>query len=298
MDERNPVTIAATTEAVADLPISVEEFTRRLAWMKQKMELTQKFFKEIMVEDTDYGMIPGAEKPCLLKPGAEKMLEVYGYAACIKRVDEREDPATGFYEVQVTTQIVDKRTDAVVAEGVGSANTFESKYRYRWVFENELPPHADRDSLKTRTIHSKKHGRDYIQYRIENDDLWSLRNTILKMAAKRSLVDATLRATRSSGLFTQDLEDLREWAGSDVEDGEQPRKSSAQRPQQAALNWTPFWTRVRKLGLTEEQVRELASSFFDVPMLKSLKDVPGLSQDKLDSFAAFLENRAQEARAK
>jgi len=33
-------------------------------------------------------------------------------------------------------------------------------------------------------------------------------NTVLKIAKKRALVDATLSVTRSSGLFTQDVEDI------------------------------------------------------------------------------------------
>ncbi|KKK67335.1 hypothetical protein LCGC14_2955110, partial [marine sediment metagenome] len=44
--------------------------------------------------------------------------------------------------------------------------------------------------------------------RVENDDPYTLVNTLLKMAKKRALVDAVLSATRSSGLFTQDVEDF------------------------------------------------------------------------------------------
>jgi hypothetical protein len=33
-------------------------------------------------------------------------------------------------------------------------------------------------------------------------------NTIIKMAKKRAYIDATLSATRTSGIFTQDLEDF------------------------------------------------------------------------------------------
>ena len=40
-------------------------------------------------------------------------------------------------------------------------------------------------------------------------DPYSLINTMLKMAKKRALVDAVLSATRSSDLFTQDLEDMK-----------------------------------------------------------------------------------------
>ena len=39
-------------------------------------------------------------------------------------------------------------------------------------------------------------------------DTYSAANNILKIAKKRALVDAVLSATRSSGVFSQDLEDL------------------------------------------------------------------------------------------
>jgi len=43
--------------------------------------------------------------------------------------------------------------------------------------------------------------------RVENTDLADTYNTVLKMAKKRALVDATLTATAASDIFTQDLED-------------------------------------------------------------------------------------------
>lgn len=56
-------------------------------------------------------------------------------------------------------------------------------------------------------------------------------NTILKMSKKRSHVDATLSATRSSGLFTQDLEDLGDPRGNRFRPrvpGRQPSVSQSQ----------------------------------------------------------------------
>ncbi len=42
----------------------------------------------------------------------------------------------------------------------------------------------------------------------KTEDAANVANTILKMSKKRALIDATLSATRASGLFTQDLEDM------------------------------------------------------------------------------------------
>ena len=44
--------------------------------------------------------------------------------------------------------------------------------------------------------------------RIENEDIADVYNTVLKMAKKRALVDATLTATAASDIFTQDVEDF------------------------------------------------------------------------------------------
>ena len=38
----------------------------------------------VMVKGQDYGVIPGTAKPTLLKPGAEKLAEYYGYAPIVK----------------------------------------------------------------------------------------------------------------------------------------------------------------------------------------------------------------------
>ena len=47
-------------------------------------------------------------------------------------------------------------------------------------------------------------------YRLDNEDIYSQVNTILKMAKKRALVDAALSAGRLSQVFTQDIEDMHE----------------------------------------------------------------------------------------
>lgn len=52
------------------------------------------------------------------------------------------------------------------------------------------------------------HRMGSLLYRIPNDEIFSIVNTILKMAQKRALVAATLIATNASEFFTQDIEDL------------------------------------------------------------------------------------------
>ena len=187
-----------------------QELAARLQSMKQSLSLVQTFFKEVMVEKQDYGVIPGTDKPTLLKPGAEKLCELYGYAITIKHLDEMVDRQTGFYRAKVTVALVHRQSGVIIAEGVGEANTMEGRYRYRWVPQWKLPKGFDVKSLHCEE-RKNRNGETYRTYRMENDDPYTLWNTVLKMAKKRGLVDAALSATRSSGIFTQDLEDLQGW---------------------------------------------------------------------------------------
>lgn len=198
---------------------SVTQMAMKLKDMKDKMDLVQKFFKEVMIEGQDYGTFIGTSKPTLLKAGAEKLNEFYGYAPQIKEIEEDADEINGYYRARVTVALVHRRTGTVIAEGVGEANTMESKFRYRWIPEYKMPKNSLTEGLVYETRKDKE-GNYYKCFRIENDDPWSLWNTILKMAKKRALIDATLSATRSSGIFTQDLEDLKEWINVDVVNSE------------------------------------------------------------------------------
>ena len=54
----------------------------------------------------------------------------------------------------------------------------------------------------------KAWSRSTLVYRVPNEDVASLVNTILKMAVKRAFIDGCLRAVNASEYFTQDIEDL------------------------------------------------------------------------------------------
>lgn len=162
-DSASPTTMAPA-DVFPDFAISLEEADRRVKMLKE-------FVREHMVEGEDYGLIPGASpKPVLLKPGAEKLNAIFGFAPIVEVTNRIEDWDTGFaaYEIKVT--LLNKRTSNVEAEGIGSCNSRERRYK--------------------------------------NQDAANVANTLLKMAKKRALIDATLSATRASGLFTQDLEDM------------------------------------------------------------------------------------------
>lgn len=254
---------------------SARDMEYRLAEMQEQLDIVQRFFQKIMVKDQDYGIIPGTDKPTLLKPGAEKLCELYGFAPVIKDIKEEKDNETGFCHYLVIVTLLHKRSGIVVAEGVGEANTNEDKFRWRWIPEWKLSPDIDRSSLQFRTEVTKD-GRKYRLYKIENQSPHSLWNTVLKMAKKRALIDATLSATRSSGIFTQDMEDLQDWIDAEVIENEPPKPQAnnakttngIQKPSEAQIRL--LYGKAKEKGLTNETLHKMIS---EVVGKESVKDI-------------------------
>lgn len=190
---------------------TADEMSVRLAEMKSKLSLVKNFFQDVMDKDVDFGIIPGTDKPTLYKPGAEKLCELYGFSPVLKEKKETRDFKTGYYLAEVVMQIIHRKTGLIVAEGVGEACSYESKYRYRWLYGSKIPKEVDKESLVKQTFTNKRTGEEYVKYRMENPDLIDQWNTVLKMAKKRALVDAVLSATRSSGIFSQSEDEMELW---------------------------------------------------------------------------------------
>jgi|Deesub1362A_J573_1020465.scaffolds.fasta_scaffold00107_40 hypothetical protein len=199
-------------------------FQKRL----DEIKTFQKLVRSQLKKDHDFGVIPGTSKPTLLKPGAEKVAKLLGLTDHFEIISEIKDWENGFFHFQVKVYLKSIKTGQIISEGVGEANSKESKFAYRWVRANKLPGGLDKDSLPYRYI--KTRGGSVKLYRINNDEIYSQVNTILKIAKKRAMVDAVLSAGRLSELFTQDLEDMVEDQIIDVEpienEPEKERQSS------------------------------------------------------------------------
>jgi hypothetical protein len=206
----------AVTEVKETAPLTAQE-------IKSQVQLIQEVMQAVMQEGYHYGVIPGTEKPTLLKPGAEKLTTTFRLAPLL-HVETRE-LGNGHREYQVRCTLVHIPTSRVYGEGVGSCSTLESRYRYRKA--DRLCPYCGRPTIiKGRA----EYGGGWLCYqrkggcgakfadqdvaivsqaagRMENSDLADTYNTVLKMAKKRALVDATLTATAASDIFNQDLED-------------------------------------------------------------------------------------------
>lgn len=218
---------------------------------KQRLQEFQAFVKDYLVEGEDYGRIPGAPKPVLLKPGADKLCELYGLADDYKFIVRVEDFDKGLFDYTIKCILTDRRRGCLVATGLGNCNSLEQKYR--WRDAKRLCPQCGKDAI----IKGKEeYGGGWLCFakkggcgakfsdtdsaivnqtvgRIANEDIADQKNTVLKMAKKRAKIDATLSATRSSGIFTQDLEDMPPPQDAPPQ-SEPPQKTTATAPQTAA----------------------------------------------------------------
>jgi len=193
----------------------------------QQINRFQKVVHANMVEGQDFGVIPGTNKPTLLKPGAEKIAKLLGLSDSYEIMDRQEVwPEPGFFRYLIKCSLRHVNTGNLISEGLGECNSMESKYR--WRESKRICPQCGAEAI----IKGKaEYGGGWLCYknkggcggkwedgaaeiegqsigRIENEDIYSQVNTILKMAKKRALVDAALSAGRLSQVFTQDIEDI------------------------------------------------------------------------------------------
>lgn len=165
------------------------------------------YIKEVLEEGRDYGVIPGVDKPSLLKPGAERVNAGFGIIPHFTTLETEVDhdrvnewskkkkvwksgqwtgdwsiesgTSVGLYRFVVRCELIHRETGVIVGECLGTCSTMESKYIDR-----------PRDS----------------------------ENTVLKMAQKRAMVGAVLTTYGLSDEFTQDVEDTGVSGGSEVAD--------------------------------------------------------------------------------
>ncbi|WP_367766886.1 hypothetical protein [Lacticaseibacillus paracasei] len=159
--------------------------TKEIAAINQFQGLINSQLKK----DQDYGVIPGTQKPTLLKPGAEKILMLLGLKSEYQVVDKVEDFDRGFFAYTVQASLY--HGSDLITQGLGAANTKETRYR--------------KNNFNKQT--HKKDPWDGVSYQ----DPYTLQNTVLKMAKKRAQVDATLTVGSLSNVFTQDVEDMKDF---------------------------------------------------------------------------------------
>lgn len=220
------------------------------ATAKKRKAAIQDLKDNVLVEGEDYGVIPGTDKPTLLKPGAEKICAFFGYVPQYTYLTKTEDwlgeahNGEPLFYYHVRCDLV--RDDKTVGQGQGSCSSWESKYRFR-AAQRSCPSCGQQTIIKGKEEYGggwlcfAKKGGCGAKYddndpeimgqavgRIANPAIFDVVNTVQKIADKRSYIAATLSATGASQWFTQDLEDQ-----PPPEDQPQRRQEGPQRPQTA-----------------------------------------------------------------
>lgn len=104
----------------------------------ERKGMINQFIGGVLREAEDFGTIPGAgAKKVLLKPGAEKLCSIFGLSVTYAE-DKIIEDWTGaehggepLFYYSYRAQL--SRGDKFMGEAIGSCNSWESKYRYRWV---------------------------------------------------------------------------------------------------------------------------------------------------------------------
>lgn len=174
--------------------VEIDNIANTMAKIQQMQNVVQKTLKK----GHDFGEVPGTSKPTLLKPGGEKICMLFGLNPEYEFLETIEDYDKEFFSYNIRCTLF--RNGQPVAQGVGSCNSKEKKYRY--INVDKIPENYVGQSEEI----TDKYGR--VKYKINNSDVCSLVNTILKMAKKRSFIDAVLQVASLSEVFTQDIEDM------------------------------------------------------------------------------------------
>ena len=208
------------------LPTSFTQEKLTLEALVERINLVQNAMKDVMIKDCDYTTLPGTNKPTLLKSGAEKLTQLFNLRPRFKtRIDDLSD---NHIRVIVKCYLYHIKTKECWGSADAICSSLEGKYRWRKA-SRSCPECGSEAIIKGK----EEYGGGWICYRqkggcgakfpdndpailnqeigrVENQDIADVYNTVVKIAAKRAYIGATLFAVAGSGLFTQDLEDYSE----------------------------------------------------------------------------------------
>jgi len=165
--------------------------------------LVQEVMRAVMKTDVHYGIIPGTDKPTLLKSGAEVLCMAFRIADSYAVEDLSTDLVVRY---RVTCTGTHQVTGHVLGTGMGEASSGEEKYKWVKAYPEEWEatlPNLRRTKYGWDKVKRQKY--EVLQVRTEPANL---ANTILKMANKRAKMAMVLNVTAASDCFSQDLEDM------------------------------------------------------------------------------------------
>lgn len=191
-DMMNEIVEHSNVPQTMDAPMSVRA-------VHDQVQAIQALMLSEMKDGTHYGKIEGCgDNPALLKAGAEKLCMLFRMAPRYEIEDKGED---GERRYIVRTKLFSIHSGAFLGEGIGEASTLEEKYAWVKAYDDQYD--AELDPSRKRI---KSYGQDK-QVKQIRANVADRSNTVLKMAKKRSLIDAVLTVTAASDMFNQDLDD-------------------------------------------------------------------------------------------
>ncbi len=240
-EEARDMAIVETT------PVALQLSEQAIATVKHNIQLCEQLVKEVLEKDIDWGTIPGVQQPFLWDSGAAKIMAAFNCYADYKVIDATI--RTPHIRYTVTSQLINRQSQQIIATGIGAASTKEVKHRYRWVEDPE------KNGISRKGLKQRKDGK----YRIPNPDTEDLLNTIAKMAAKRADVDAAQSLPGVAATLR------RLFSGLPARRGERPppqEKQTAPGETPSPVkgeehNWAWFWSKIGLLNITPQEAHDI-----------------------------------------
>lgn len=205
---------------------------RAVAEVIEHVKTVQEIMRAVMKPDVHYGVIPGTDKPTLLKAGAELLCMTFRIADAYQ-IEDLSTADTVRY--RVTCIGTHQTTGTVLGTGMGEASSLEEKYK--WLKATKREWEATPETLRrVKYGWSKKDRKEYEILQVRTEPA-NLANTVLKMANKRAKLAMVLNVTAASDMFTQDLEDMEDRLREHLADGE----DDSQPQQEAAVQQPATW---------------------------------------------------------
>ncbi len=124
--------------------------TEAVALARMMKAVVTEIRREVLKEGVDFGAIPGTDKPVLLKPGAERLCSAFKLYPVFSVVSQVEDWHQGIFFYRYECALIHRETGECYGRGIGSCNSQEGKYGWRWVSLDRVPSNLDPSTLATR----------------------------------------------------------------------------------------------------------------------------------------------------
>lgn len=182
MSKENDIVIIPQNDFKKDMSLSGDDIQRVVAHLEVVKEAVSKVLKEGI--DNDYAIVPGTKKKSLLKPGAEKLMKLFGLGVKFVSPESELDRYENFAMYSYTAVVYHLKSGTEIASCEGTANSWEKKYKERGVYKSGV----------------------YVGS--EPVPVCEILNTLKKMSQKRAMVGAVILATGASDYFTQDEDEI------------------------------------------------------------------------------------------